>query len=193
MNTRKRCKSRALQADERHGYAGDRRQPAWEAELMDPTSKFVLAHVQGKRDERLIRRLLEESASRLHNRHDLVLFTDGEPSYATLLPEIFGQPYRPSRATHRGRPPKPRFRIPRTLAHVQLVKHRVGGRVAQVEIRYAHGSRRRVAQALAKLGYGKPNTSAIERRNGTARRMSAYQVRKTLAFARRPESKTALG
>lgn len=183
----------ALQADERHGYAGDRRQPVWEAELMDPTSKFVLAHVQGKRDERLIRRLLEESASRLHNRHDLVLFTDGEPSYATLLPEIFGQPYRPSRTTHRGRPPKPRFRIPRTLAHVQIIKHREGRRVTQVEIRYTHGSQRRVHQALDRLGYTTANTSAIERRNGTARRMSAYQVRKSLAFSRRPESKTALG
>jgi hypothetical protein len=70
----------ALQADERHGYAGDKGQPAWEAELIDPASKFVLAHVQGRRDERLIRRLLEDGASRLHNRHDLVLFTDGEPS-----------------------------------------------------------------------------------------------------------------
>lgn len=183
----------ALQADERYGYAGDKGEPAWEAELMDPASKFVLAHVQGKRDERLIRRLLEDGASRLHNRHDLVLFTDGEPSYATLFPEIFGQPYRPHRSSCRGRPPKQRFRIPRTLAHVQIIKHRAGQRVTQVEIRYAHGSRKRVAQALARLAYLKPNTSAIERRNGTARRMSAYQVRKTLAFARRPESKVALG
>jgi len=183
----------ALQADERYGYAGDKGEPAWEAEVMDPASKFVLAHVQGRRNEPLIRTLLEDGARRLHNRHDLVLFTDGEPSYATLFPELFGQPYQPSRQGARGRLPKRRFRIPRTLAHVQLVKHRVGSRVTQVEIRYAHGSRKRVAQALEKLDYGKPNTSAIERRNGTARRMSAYQVRKTLAFARCPESKVALG
>ena len=183
----------ALQADERYGYAGDKGEPAWEAELMDPVSKFILAHVQGKRDEGLIRRLLEDGARRLHNRHDLVLFTDGEPSYATLFPELFGHPYQPSRRGARGRRPKRRFRIPRTLAHVQLVKHRVGSRVTQVEIRYAHGTKPRVAQTLEKLAYLKPNTSAIERRNGTARRMSAHQVRKTLAFARRPESKVALG
>ncbi|MCZ7667504.1 MAG: hypothetical protein M5U34_09965 [Chloroflexi bacterium] len=36
-----------LQADERHGFAGSKQQPAWEAELMDPQSKFILAHVQG--------------------------------------------------------------------------------------------------------------------------------------------------
>ena len=183
----------ALQADERYGYAGDKGAPAWEAEVMDPASKFVIAHVQGRRNEHLIRTLLTDSASRLATPQDLVLFTDGEASYATLFPEVFGQPYRPQRSSHRGRPAKMRFRIPRTLAHVQIIKHREGKRVTHIEIRYAHGSRKRVAQALEKLGYGKPNTSAIERRNGTARRMSAYQVRKTLAFARRPESKVALG
>ena len=30
-----------LQADERHGFAGSKAQPAWEAELMDPQSKFI--------------------------------------------------------------------------------------------------------------------------------------------------------
>lgn len=183
----------ALQADERHGFAEDKRQPAWEAEVIDPVSKFVLAHVQGRRNEQLIRTLLTDTTQRLSNRHDLVLFTDGESSYATLFPELFGQAYRPSRASHRGRPPKLRFRIPRSRAHVQIVKHRTGHRVTHVEIRLAHGSQKRVTQALEKLGYQVANTSAIERRNGTARTMCAYQVRKSLAFARRTDTKQALG
>jgi IS1 family transposase len=183
----------ALEADERHGYAIHKGQPAWEAELMDPVSKFVISHVQGRRNEELIRTLLEDGAARLAAPHDLVLLTDGEASYATLFPEIFGQPYRPHRTSHRGRPPKVRFRIPRSLAHVQVVKHRTGSRVTHVEIRHAHGSQKRVTQALAKLGYQVANTSAIERRNGTARTMCAYQVRKSLAFARRTDTKLALG
>jgi IS1 family transposase len=183
----------AIEADERHGYATHKGQPAWEAELMDPVSKFVIAHVQGRRNEALIRTLLEDGAARLAAPHDLVLLTDGEASYATLFPEIFGQPYRPRRRGHRGRPPKVRFRIPRSLAHVQVVKHREGSRVTQVEIRYAHGSQKCVTQALEKLGYQVANTSAIERRNGTARTMCAYQVRKSLAFARRTDTKQALG
>jgi IS1 family transposase len=183
----------ALEADERHGYATHKGQPAWEAELMDPVSKFVLSHVQGRRNEALIRTLLEDGAARLAQRQDLVLLTDGEASYATLFPEIFGQPYRPSRTSHRGRPPKLRFRIPRSLAHVQIVKHREGSRVTHVEIRHAHGSHKRVTQALAKLGYQVANTSAIERRNGTARTMSAHQIRKSLAFSRRTDTKQALG
>ncbi len=183
----------ALQGDERHGYAQDKGQPQWEAELIDPQSKFIVSHVQGRRDEALIRRLLEDGASRLANRHDLVLFTDGDASYASLFPEIVGQPYRPSRHGSRGRFPALRYRIPRTLAHVQIIKHREGSRVVDTTIRYSHGSRTRVHQMLRLLGYVKPNTSAIERRNGTARRMNTHQVRKSLAFARRPDTKPALG
>ncbi|HQX07992.1 MAG TPA: hypothetical protein PKZ19_14480 [Zoogloea sp.] len=183
----------ALEADERHGYAGNKEVPAWEAELIDPVSKFVLSHVQGRRNEEMIRRLLTDGASRLADRHDLVLLTDGDASYATLFPAIFGQPYRPSRNGDRGRFPNVRFRIPRRLAHVQVIKHRQGMRVVNIELRYSHGSRKRVNEALDKLGYATPNTSAIERCNGTARRMNAHQVRRSLAFSRRADTKAALG
>jgi len=183
----------ALEADERHGYAQDKGQPQWEAEVIDPESKFVVSHVQGQRNAQLIRRLLEDAAQRLAHRHRLVLLTDGEASYASLFPEIFGEAYRPSRNGSRGRFPDLRYRIPRTLAHVQIVKHREGSRVVQVDICYAHGSQKRVHQMLERLGYTTPHTSAIERRNATARRMSAHQVRKSLAFSRRPDTKIALG
>lgn len=183
----------ALQADERHGFSDTKQQPAWEAEVMDPQSKLVLAHVQGRRDETLIRRLYADAVKRVSNRHDLVLFTDGEQSYASLFPEYFGVAYRPSRNGAAGRRPNIRYRIPRTLAHVQIIKRREGARVVEVDVRYTHGSRKRATQALDVLGYTQPNTSAIERRNGTARRMSVYQIRKSIAFSRRPDAKDALG
>lgn len=183
----------ALQADERHGYATDKAHPVWEAEVIDPVSKFVVSHVQGARDETLIRRLLDDAARRLVNRHALVLLTDGEASYASLFPEIFGVAYRPARQGTRGRLPAVHYRIPRALAHVQVVKQRVGSRVVAVDIRFAHGSRVCVQRALDALGYRVPNTSAVERRNGTARRMSAHQVRRSLAFAHRPDTKLDLG
>ena len=37
----------------------------------------------------------------------------------------------------------------------------------KVNSRVAHGSHKRVERELAKLGYGRPNLSAIERQNGT--------------------------
>jgi transposase-like protein/IS1 family transposase len=86
-----------LQADERHGFAGHKGNPAWEAELIEPHSKFVVSHVQGRRDEKLIRDLLQDGANRLRNRHNLALFSDGYASYDSLFPEIFGVAYQPAR------------------------------------------------------------------------------------------------
>lgn len=85
-----------------------------------------------------------------------------------------------------------KYRIPRTLAHVQVIKHRQGRKLTAVVVSKAHGSWRRINQSLAALGYNLPNTSAIERFNGTARRMNAHQVRRSLAFAHRPQTRKAL-
>ena len=122
-----------------------------------------------------------------------MLFTDGDAKYASVFPETFGKAYLPARKGKQGRFPKRQYRIPRSLAHVQIIKHRQGMRLDALEIRYTHGSKKRIEQALNELGYNVPNTSAIERRNGTHRLMSKAQVRKTLAFAKRQEEKTALG
>jgi len=62
-----------------------------------------------------------------------------------------------------------------------------------IEIRYTHGSQKRIERALNQLGYHVPNTSAIKRRNGIARLMNKAQVRKSLAFSKRKDQKTALG
>lgn len=183
----------ALQADERWGYAGSKDQHLWEAEALDPKSRLVVAREQGSRDEELIRRLLAGTCARLAYPQGVVLFSDGEVSYQTLFPELFGTPYRPVRQGERGRLPKLKYRLTRRQAHVQVVKQRQGKRVVKVEIRYAHGSQRRVRRELWRLGYTKPNTSAVERRNGTARRMDACSVRQTLAFARTPETREARG
>jgi IS1 family transposase/transposase-like protein len=183
----------ALEADERWGFAGSKQQQVWEAEVIDPESRLVIERCQGARDEALLRQLLEGACQRLCYPQGVVLFSDGEASYAKLFPEIFGMAYRPARQGSVGRLPGLRYRIARTQAHVQIVKQRRGGRVVQVDIRLAHGSRKRVERELRRLGYHKPNTSAIERRNGTARRMDAASVRKTLAFARTPETRDARG
>jgi IS1 family transposase/transposase-like protein len=185
--------ARNVQADERHGFVKEKTCPSWEAELLDIERKFVISHVQGARDEALIRALLEDSAFRLSSPQEIALFTDGDAKYASVFPEIFGTSYQPARKGQQGRFPKKQYRIPHSLAHVQIIKHRQGMRLETLEIRYTHGSKKRIAQALNELGYNVPNTSAIERRNGTHRLMSKAQVRKTLAFAKRQEEKTALG
>lgn len=42
------------------------------------------------------------------------------------------------------------------------------------------------------MGYNIPNTSTVERFNGTARRMNAHQVRRSLAFAHRTRTRKAI-
>ena len=57
-----------------------------------------------------------------------------------------------------------------------VCKTHQGRRLVQVEAHLAHGSSKRVARELSRSGFEKPNTSAIERRNGTARGMDAMSV-----------------
>jgi IS1 family transposase/transposase-like protein len=183
----------SVQMDERHGYATTKKQPFWEATAIDPESRLLIGFVGGGRDEALIEELMESTKKRLKQPKDLVVMTDGHKSYESLFPSVFGEPYRPARNGPKGRFPKLRHRINRSLAHLQLIKPRAGARVVEVVPSTAHGSRKRVEKELGKLGYEKPNLSAIERQNGTARRMNAYLIRKSLAFARRNESREALG
>lgn len=183
----------SLQADERHGYAGSKNRPCWEAELLEPKSRLIVERVQGERNEDLARRLLRGGKARLRDFQDLAFFSDGWECYATLFPQVFGTPYQPKRRGARGRRPRERYRLTRRQAHVQVLKRREGRRVVEVRLRMAHGSRKRIDLELERLGYTTPNTSAIERLNATARRMDAFSVRKTLAFARRPESREHRG
>ncbi len=185
--------STALQADEGWGYAVSKKQPLWEAEVIDPESRLVVERALGKRDETLIERVLQGAATRLSYPRGVVLFSDGEPSYPTLFPKVFGTPYQPALKGDRGRRPYLRYRIGRRQAHVRIVKKQQGKRLVEVSIDLAHGSFKRLKRELQRLGYNQPNTSAVERRNGTARRMDAFSVRKSLAFARRPESRNANG
>ena len=68
----------------------------------------------------------------------------------------------------RGRFPKLQYRIPRTSGHVLIIKSYQSKRVTDIRIECAAGSQRRIDQELAALGYTSPNTSAVERHNGTA-------------------------
>jgi hypothetical protein len=122
--------------------------------------------------------------------------TDGLASYKSLFPEVFGRAYpgkwRAGRDP-RGRRPNPIYRVPHGVAHVQVVKTRQGKRIVQVETRLAHGSKKTFKQGLERLGYKQGNTSAIERFNATARGMNAFQVRRSLVFAREPVSRVRAG
>ncbi len=114
----------AVQMDERHGYVVSKSEPFWEATALEPESRLLLGFVGGRRDERLIKELMQSTKDRIKDPSDLVLMSDGHRSYEALFASIFGSPYRPARKGGRGRFPKLRHRINRKLAHLQMVKHR---------------------------------------------------------------------
>jgi IS1 family transposase len=173
----------AVQADERHGFAGCKENQVWEATSLDPRSKFVIAIYLGERTNELIQALLEETRDRLLNPQDIAFMTDGLSSYDSLFPEVFGIAYQPAKSTHLGRPRAVQYRIPHSLAHVQIIKRREGRKLKTVEIAIAHGSLKRIETELVRLGYNIANTSAIERQNGTARQHTMFMDRKGLSFA----------
>lgn len=183
----------AVQMDERYGYVRSKGKPFWEATAIEPESRLLIDFVGGRRDQKLIKELMQSTKERLKDPTDLVLMSDGHRSYESLFASIFGQPYRPARKGDRGRFPKIRHRINRDLAHLQVIKHRKGGRVVEVSPRVAHGSYKRVDRELERLGYNKANLSAVERQNATARRMNSYLVRRSLAFGRTEKGREALG
>jgi hypothetical protein len=125
-----------------------------------PKSRLLIGFVVGRRNEALIKELMQSTKKRLKSPKDLVLMSDGEKSYESLFTSIFGEPYRPARKGDRGRFERrsQASRVKRSLAHLQLIKRRhQGGRVVEVRSRVAHGSWKRVNKELEKLGYHKPN------------------------------------
>ena len=57
----------AVQADERWGFAGTKKNQLWESVTLDPRSKFIIALHLGQRTESTIRALLEETVQRILN------------------------------------------------------------------------------------------------------------------------------
>ena len=151
--------STSLQADERWGFAGSKREQFWQAEVIDPATRLVVAFATGMRDEQLIGssesvlRVLQDAASRLSYPQGVVLFSDGEPSYeksedrtrtASLelrVRPVFGHPYRPARRGSRGRFPNFRYRLSRRQAQVTVRKTKRGQRLVRIKTQIAHGIR----------------------------------------------------
>ena len=56
--------STSLQADERWGFAGSKREQLWQAEVVDPATRLVVAFATGVRNQQLIEQALQDAASR---------------------------------------------------------------------------------------------------------------------------------
>lgn len=187
----------ALQFDEKWSYVGKKQahltredDPSekgdyWDANGLDPQSKLLVSLVPGKRTAETIHQVVADAAERLApDAEQPAIFTDGESAYEEAILDVFGRRYRVPRRSVCGRPPAPMVRVPRDLVYAQIIKHRQGGRVKQVEIRPIFG-KGKLPAVVARLGWNKANTSAIERFNLTDRMRNARKGRKTIGFSRR--------
>ncbi len=98
---------------------------------------------------------MESPKKRLKESKDLLVMTDGHKGYESFFPSVFGEPYRPACNGRRGRFPKVRHRVNRSLAHLQLIKRRQRGRVVEVLCRVAHGSWKRVQRVPSSSSEGR--------------------------------------
>ena len=187
----------ALQFDEKWSYVGKKQGRVtaddqgedqgdhWDTNCLDPQSKLLVSLVPGKRTRQTIHQVVVDAAQRLApEAMQPALFTDGEPTYPEAILAAFGHPYQPPHRGGLGRPPTLRLRVPQDLVYAQVIKHRQGYRIRQVEVRPVFG-KGKLPQVVARLGWNKANTSAIERFNLTDRLRNSRKARKTMGFSRR--------
>lgn len=156
----------------------------WDCNCIDPQSKLLISLVPGKRTAENIHRTVRDAAARLAADCPIpAIFTDGEDAYTNAILSAFGNPYPAPRSSNIGRPPLPVIRVPQELVYAQVVKHRSGGKVKEVEIRPIFG-KGKLDSVVEELGWNKANTSAIERFNLTDRTRNARKVRKSLNFSK---------
>ncbi len=165
----------------------------WDTNCLAPQSKSLVSLVPGKRTRQTIHQVVADAAQRLApDAMQPALSTDGEPTHPEAILAAFGHPYQPPRRGEPGCPPALRVRVPQDLVFAQVIKHRQGYRIRQVEVRPVFG-KGKLPQVVAQLGWNKANTSAIKRFNLTDRLRNGRKVRKTMGFSRRTQLLDAMG
>lgn len=156
----------------------------WDCNCIDPQSKLLISLVPGKRTAENIVATVRDAATRLASDCSIpAIFTDGEDAYTDAILSAFGNRYPAPRISQFGRPPLPIIRVPQDLVYAQVVKHRSGGKVKEVEIRPIFG-KGKLDSIVEELGWRRANTSAIERFNLTDRTRNARKARKSLNFSK---------
>lgn len=120
--------------------------------------------------------MMEQLKERGHQQAPPAIATDGKGAYREALVETWGKV-----PAYKGQGLPPSQKQPQAgWQYVQVVKHREGGRVVQVETKVIYGD----AKTLEFVG---GQTSYVERTNLTSRQMNGRLVRKTLSFSKELE------
>ena len=157
----------------------------WDHTAIAPDSKLIVSLVVGKRTKEQTQELVSDTQGRLQKGHLPALFSDGYEGYEPSILEAFGRRYAAPKTESKGRPRLDIIRWPQGLAYGQVVKSAKGQLSDGIDLKVIRG-KAQLLHTLAILGYGKINTSSVERHNGTSRLHNQRKVRKTLAFSKSP-------
>jgi IS1 family transposase len=141
----------------------------WGAFTIDRPSRFIVAWAAGRRDADLAYRLVRQTRERTAGRAGIAWVSDGWAPYGAALQQVYRDPLPVVGVPWEVFLPTPGLRW------TQIVKHRQGRRLTEVEVRVVLGEP--VAQ---------PHTVHVERQNGVLRDRVACLTRKTHAFAKDP-------
>jgi len=155
----------------------------WMALAIQVTTRLWLGgEVAPKRDENLIRRLME-CVKRCALCRPMLFCVDGLASYVRMIREVFREPDRD------GSLGRPHLISWPGIYIAQVVKQYVAGRVASVERRIIQGTAEQIEAVRHKVrGGGVCNTAFIERINATFRGHIAALTRRGRAAASRSQT-----
>ena len=165
--------------------ADARRGDNWDHVALEAQHKLVLEVVNGKRTKANTNKLVRKTAKRLQNKPPRLITSDEYKPYKQAILEAFGRKQPSKRTFKRGRPKKPRYRIPKDLVYATVHKTRVKGRVKKIDYRTVFGTDEQVRSALKLSKCSRRiNTAFVERQNGTDRNRCSRKVRKSYCFSK---------
>jgi IS1 family transposase len=139
-----------------------------------PKYRLVIAHSVGERKQYVADEIVNKTCERIGSKPLFV--TDGLKFYTKALLKKFNIIVEFPRTGKRGRPRKPKLLPDSDLRYAQVIKHRSGSRLREVEKRIVFGS---------DIDENEISTSLIERQNLTFRQDNNRISRKTIGFSKK--------
>jgi len=138
-----------------------------------PEYRFIITHHIGERKQKSANAIVDIIKQRLGSMP--VFMSDGLFFYKEALLKKYGKLKKFKRSGKRGRPRKPKFIPDPDLKYGQVIKHRKGGRLVNVEKRIVFGKN---------INLKEISTSLLERQNLTFRQDNNRISRKTIGFSK---------
>lgn len=148
----------------------------WRGTTIETDTRLRVGRAIAKTEEEVAEELMKQLKDRGHLASPPPIATDGKGAYREAMVETWGKvpPYKGTGFPPSEKQPQPDWH------YLQVVKHREGGRVVQVEVKVIYGDQ-------TTLGLIGAHTSYVERTNLTSRQMNGRLVRKTLSFSKELE------